>query len=375
MFELQNINQLNQNLSGCLETVKIAAEVTDGLVTIFNCSFARIWLVEEDRTALKLIASSGMYTRLDGDFARVPMGAYKVGKIAQNCIPFLSNQLAEESWVKDRNWAIANKICGCAALPLEIADQAIGVLAVFSHQPMAAEFLEALRILCSSVAVALDNAKIYQQQREVRFQELTSQSQQQHLTSILDQPLSEKISVILNDVRLTLVGKEVSLSVARNYIVLSTVEILKAHNCNYCRLTYGGDRLYLEGMLITNGDLLTSASELGDIAAAVNAMGGRLQSDIDQDKIAPDNIDNITQVKLSLPYEHQPKSMINLSQREQEVIQLLARGMRDREIAQKLFISDRTVKFHVNNALAKLSARTRIQAIHQAYSQGYLNFQ
>jgi len=315
MFELQNINQLNQNLSGCLETVKIAAEVTDGLVTIFNCSFARIWLVEEDRTALKLIASSGMYTRLDGDFARVPMGAYKVGKIAQNCIPFLSNQLAEESWVKDRNWAIA------------------------------------------------------------RFQELTSQSQQQHLTSILDQPLSEKISVILNDVRLTLVGKEVSLSVARNYIVLSTVEILKAHNCNYCRLTYGGDRLYLEGMLITNGDLLTSASELGDIAAAVNAMGGRLQSDIDQDKIAPDNIDNITQVKLSLPYEHQPKSMINLSQREQEVIQLLARGMRDREIAQKLFISDRTVKFHVNNALAKLSARTRIQAIHQAYSQGYLNFQ
>ncbi|MDJ0688161.1 MAG: helix-turn-helix transcriptional regulator [Xenococcaceae cyanobacterium MO_188.B32] len=50
---------------------------------------------------------------------------------------------------------------------------------------------------------------------------------------------------------------------------------------------------------------------------------------------------------------------------EQEVIQLLAEGLRDREIAQKLFISDRTVKFHINNVVTKLNAKTRIQAIHQ----------
>ena len=46
--------------------------------------------------------------------------------------------------------------------------------------------------------------------------------------------------------------------------------------------------------------------------------------------------------------------------------------MRDREIARKLFISDRTVKFHINNAVAKLNAKTRIQAVYQAYSQGLL---
>lgn len=46
--------------------------------------------------------------------------------------------------------------------------------------------------------------------------------------------------------------------------------------------------------------------------------------------------------------------------------------MRDREIAKTLFISDRTIKFHINNAVAKLKARTRIQAVYQAYSQGLL---
>ena len=112
LFELQNIDRLNQSLSGCLEPQAIATKITEGLVNQFNCSFVRIWLVEPERTALTLVASSGLYTRLDGDFASVPMGAYKVGKIAQHCIPFLSNQLAQESWVKDRAWAIENKICG-----------------------------------------------------------------------------------------------------------------------------------------------------------------------------------------------------------------------------------------------------------------------
>ena len=47
--------------------------------------------------------------------------------------------------------------------------------------------------------------------------------------------------------------------------------------------------------------------------------------------------------------------------------------MRDREIAKKLFISDRTVKFHINNAVAKLNAKTRIQAVHRAGSKGFIN--
>ena len=181
LFALQNIDSLNQSLSGCLKPEEIAHKITDGLIDKFNCAFARIWLVKSDRTSLKLVASSGLYTRLNGDFSTVPMGAYKVGKIAQNCIPFLSNQLAKESWVKDPRWAIDNNICGFAGLPLAIADgnptlleqrriapaiagRTVGVLAVFSNQPMETELLEALNFLCSSVAVAINNAQLNQAQ-------------------------------------------------------------------------------------------------------------------------------------------------------------------------------------------------------------------
>ena len=358
LFELQKIDRLNQSLSGCLEPEAIATTITDGLIEQFNCSFTRIWLVEPDYTALKLIASAGMYTRLDGDFARVPMGAYKVGKIAQNCIPFLSNQLAEESWVKDREWALANKICGFAGLPLAIEGKAIGVLAVFSHQPMEAEFLEALRILCSSVAVALNNAQLYRQKSKLRTPNINSES-------LLDKPLSEQISAILADIRLTLVGTERPLNISANYLLLRTAEIIKANNCNYCRLTYESDRFCLEAMSVTDSkSILNIEKTFGDIGFAVTSIGGKLQTNISNH--------NIIQIQLFIPYSPNSQTMTSLSHREQEVIQLLAEGLRDREIAKTLFISDRTVKFHINNVVTKLNARTRIQAMHQAYLQGLL---
>ncbi|MGB6016005.1 MAG: GAF domain-containing protein, partial [Nodosilinea sp.] len=158
LLDLQRVNKIAQRFSGCLEIETIARIVTDGLVNQFGCAFARIWVVEPDAAMLRLVASSGLYTHTNGSFARVPMGAYKVGKIAQNRVPFLSNRLAEEAWVKDRDWAIANNIQGFAGYPLMTGDRVIGVLATFSHSPMAAEFLEVLQVLCMTATIALDAA-------------------------------------------------------------------------------------------------------------------------------------------------------------------------------------------------------------------------
>lgn len=114
LFDLQQANEIAQRFSGCLDPEEIAHRATNGLVEKFDCAFARIWLLEPDRTTLKLVASAGMYTHTNGSFARVPLGAYKVGKIAQNRVSFLSNNLAAEFWVGNREWAIANNIRGFA---------------------------------------------------------------------------------------------------------------------------------------------------------------------------------------------------------------------------------------------------------------------
>ena len=357
LFELQKIDRLNQKLSGCLQPEEIAAKITDGLVEEFDCAFARIWLVEPELARLKLIASSGLYTSLDGDFATVPMGAYKVGKIAQHCIPFLSNQLAEESWVKDRDWAIKHKISGFAGLPLTITGKVIGVLAVFSKRSMEAEFLEVLKIFCGSVAVALSNADKYQK-------EIKSRLNNKDYGVIINIPLSEQLNCILSEIKITLVGTERQLTTANNYILLKIAEELKANHCSYCRLSYKRDRLHLEAMLNFSCDRQINIIS-SNIVAAIYNLGGDFDTTITNKKII--------RIEASFPYEEKNIPSSNLSHREREVMQLLAKGMRDREIAQKLFISDRTVKFHINNFMNKLNAKTRIQAIYCAYSQGWIS--
>lgn len=59
-----------------------------------------------------------------------------------------------------------------------------------------------------------------------------------------------------------------------------------------------------------------------------------------------------------------------LTHREDEVMQLLASGLTNKEIAQRLGISDHTVKFHVNGILGKLGVETRTEAVVQAAKLG-----
>jgi DNA-binding NarL/FixJ family response regulator len=59
-----------------------------------------------------------------------------------------------------------------------------------------------------------------------------------------------------------------------------------------------------------------------------------------------------------------------LSQRETEVLKLVARGMSNAEIAQALFLGGATVKTHVGSLLAKLQCRDRVQAVVRAYESG-----
>jgi DNA-binding NarL/FixJ family response regulator len=66
-----------------------------------------------------------------------------------------------------------------------------------------------------------------------------------------------------------------------------------------------------------------------------------------------------------------PRELADLTDRELEVLRLIARGLSNAEIGSELYISDATVKTHITHILQKLNLRDRVQAVVLAHETGF----
>jgi DNA-binding NarL/FixJ family response regulator len=165
----------------------------------------------------------------------------------------------------------------------------------------------------------------------------------------------ERPDVVLMDVRMPVMdGLEATRKVTEEVegarvIVLTTFDL-----DDY---VYGSLRNGASGFLLKDagGDQLVEAVR---IVAAGDAL------------IAPSITKRLISEFARAPASTEVKGLDSLTEREVEVLGLVAKGLSNAEIGEELYVSETTVKTHVSHILTKLQVRDRVQAVVAAYESG-----
>jgi len=127
---------------------------TDAVVRHFDAAFARIWTLNQEGNVLDLQASAGIYTHIDGAHSRIAVGELKIGLIAQERKPHITNSVQEDPHVSDKEWA-KQGIVAFAGYPLIVDNQLVGVIAMFSREELNESTLIAFASIADSIALGI----------------------------------------------------------------------------------------------------------------------------------------------------------------------------------------------------------------------------
>lgn len=133
----------------------ILLRCADAICAHLDAAFARIWTLNEKDDILELQASAGMYTHTNGPHGRVPVGKLKIGLIAQEKKPHLTNAVVGDPRVGDQEWAKREGMVAFAGHPLVVADKLVGVMAMFSRKPLNDATLDALAAIADQIALGI----------------------------------------------------------------------------------------------------------------------------------------------------------------------------------------------------------------------------
>lgn len=137
----------------------------EALVLHLDAAFARIWTLNEAGDMLELQSSAGMYTHLDGAHSRVPVGKFKIGLIAEERKPHLTNSVVGDERVGDQEWAKREGMVSFAGYPLIVDGRLVGVMAMFARRALTGVTLEAMESVANSIALGIERKRSDEQFR------------------------------------------------------------------------------------------------------------------------------------------------------------------------------------------------------------------
>ena len=145
---------------------------SDLMVRHLNAALARIWLIEEEKDVLVLKTSSGMYSHTNGAHGRIRLGQYKIGMIGQERQPHLTNDVDNDPQISNHEWTKREGIVAFAGYPLLVDGELVGVMGMFSRQPLSQQVLKSLGSVSNEIAIAVrhrrSEAQLIQSERLFR---------------------------------------------------------------------------------------------------------------------------------------------------------------------------------------------------------------
>ena len=146
----------------------ILQRCAESMVRNLEAAFARIWTLDEEEHVLELRASAGMYTHLDGPHSRVPVGSLKIGLIARERLPHLTNDVLDDPRVSEKAWARREGMVAFAGYPLIVEDRLVGVAAMFARAALTEDVIEALASVADAIAQGIERKRAEEALRRVR---------------------------------------------------------------------------------------------------------------------------------------------------------------------------------------------------------------
>jgi len=143
-------------------------ECAESVVTHLDAALTQIWTANDTQGPFELQASAGLYPSSESPYARLPIEILNIGRIGQDQLPHLTNDVFNDSYLSDQAWLQREGVVAFAGYPLIVDARTVGVLAVFARQPLNAETYDTLAVAASILATGIERKRVAESQRETQ---------------------------------------------------------------------------------------------------------------------------------------------------------------------------------------------------------------